>query len=485
MPPITGEAPRLTPKRSNVLFLRGEWLDAAVVTTPGASEAGTAVTDLQRVQPAEFWGQASPARFEADRGERAPIGAVAMPYAFVPLGTTWRVRLGDSVEERDGTRLRDASGHANHGLFINGAACGPGLFGGGLVLDASGTQYVESTGLFDGPVGGAIELVGRFPRRAQWLFWHAAGAGLPRGIYHDADGIVHVYRGSGAGPLLSSSVPIPDPAAWCRIAYRFDDQITGDCSLLLDGETVASGSDISDPPTGELQLGNGDAAIAPIAAETVLDEIRYWAIDRTVAEIQEAATRELSSAEAASCIAYYRCNAFDSGELPFPAPGVIDWTVLPDPRCHALLFLEQAWVWRHLRVDITAPTPGTLLRFGRALAGEVIQPSNWSASFGRTYGRVDESKFDRGPGALLVVDPAADYPVTEFTIENIPQRELWATFLRLQQLLAGGRPALVCLNPADAEFMQHKIYYGPLKFELFTERDWDWHVIRVRVEGMP
>jgi hypothetical protein len=389
------------------------------------------------------------------------------------------------VNERDGVGLSDASGHANHAALFAGAACGPGLFGGGLVFDSSGTQYAATAGAVAGPAVGVIELAGQLPQRAQWLFWHDGGAGLPRGSYLDANGVLHVHRGGGV-PTLSAAVPIPAaPDAFTWVAYRFDDQSTGDCSLFLNGDQVAAGTDLSDPPTGVIQLGKGNPAVAPGAADTVLDDVRYWAVDRAPADLQDAMTRELTDAEAANCTAYYRCNAFDSGELPFPAPGVLDWTQLPDPRCHALHFLEQPWLWRYLRVDITAPTPGTLLRFGRALAGEVIQPSRWSADKGRTYGRVDDSKFDRGPGAVLAVDPADPYPVTEFTIDNIPQRELYAEFLRLQLLLAGGHPALVCLNPADPEFMQHKIYYGPLKFELFTERDWDWHTIRVRVEGMP
>lgn len=487
--PIVIEPPFLKPKRTNVLFMLDEWSAGAALTTPAASDPGTAITDLQKPQPRDFWGQASPATILADRQDRALFGGIFMPFASVPRDTVWRRRYGDSAAERDGTHLRDASGNNRRVVLRAGAKCGAGLFAGGLELDASGTQYAETEAAFAGPSFGTLEVHVKATRRAQWLIYHAAtpvggGDGVARGVYMDANGFVHVYRGGGA-PILSSAIAIPDDGGWHQVAYHFDDASTGDCALDLDGEAVAAGNNFTDPPTGILMIGNGNVAVAPIAASTTIDEIRYWPTTRTTADVQHDMGRELADSEATQLIAYYRCNAFDSGEQLFAAPAAYDLWSMPDPRCHGWDFLEAPWAARSARIDITGPTDGEVLRFGNLLMGATYQPSQQSAEKGRNYGSSDDTDYDRGPGGELVADPAGPYRLTEFTVDAIPQAELYGDWERLQLLFAGGRPGLVALNPADPVFQHHKLYYGVVKFQLFTERNWDHHVASVRVEGMP
>lgn len=487
--PFIVEAPRVTPKRSNVLFAPGEWSAAATPSSPNPSEPGTLVTDLVRVQPGDFWGQASPVVLRADRGSRQPLSIVFLGYCRVPLLAMSRLRLGDSVPESDGVHLFDASGHANHGSLAGGATFATGLFGGGLALDGTDGQYAVAA-----PSGsltlstGTWEVAGRWPRRAQWLLAQdGGGEGVTRGLYVDDDGVVHVYRG-GATPCLSSGVPLPADEAFHHIAYRFDDALTGDLALLIDGDEVAAGNDFTDAATGAFHVGRVGAATGigtlPDAIGT-FDEIRVTSTILSTATIQQRAGRELTDAEAATYALYYRCNGYDSGTLPFPAPGVIDFTQLPDPRCHAFHFLPQEWTVRHQRIDVTSPTVGELLHFGVWLAGRGYQPAYQSADMGRRYGIVDENEFDRGPGGVQTVDPGGSFQATEFLIDAIDQEEVYAMWLRLTALFAGGRPGLVCLNPDDARYLQHKLYYGVPRFELFTERNWDRHALSVRVEGMP
>ncbi len=482
--PIFIDTPVVAPKRTNVLFMLGEYSDGAVLTTLGDSEPGTAVTDLQRPQPQDFWGQASPATILVNRPTRAAFGAIAMPYASVPRETTWRRRFGDSDAERDGTHLRDATDSGHRATLRNGAKCGPGLLGGALELGESGTQYADTTVALVGQAQGTMEVAAKGERRAQWLAYHAAGDGVARGLYQDASGIVHVHRGNPT-PILSSASPLPDDGAWHHVAYPFDDLATGDLSLVFDGGVVGTANNFADPATGLFTIGNGDPAIAPCAAGLTLDEIRYWSVTRTLGQIQATMARELTDVEVAQCLAYYRCNAFDSGEQLFPAPAAYDLWSMPDPRCHGWDFLERPWLARSARIDITGPTFGQILRFGRLLMGVPYQPTRQSADKGRTYGHVDETDFERGPGALLTADPASPYKVTEFLVDAIPQDELYGDWERLQLLLAGGKPGLVVLNPVDPDFLHHKFYYGTVKFQLFGERNWDHHFASVRVEGMP
>ncbi len=483
--PFVLEAPRVTPKRTNLLCAPGEWSAGATLSSPNASEPGTLVTDLLRIQPGDFWGQASPVVLRADRGSRQPLGVVFCGYCRVPRLATWRVRLGDSLFESEGLHLFDASGHGNHGTLAGGATFAPGLFSGGLALEGIDEQYVVAAASGSLSLAhGTWEVVGRWPQRAQWLLYQDAGAGVARGLYRDADGFVHVYRGSPT-PLLSSSVPIPPGGAFHHVAYRFDDTASGELAVLIDGDEVATGNGFADAASGSFYVGGGGANDLVPSARGTFDEIRVSPTQLDTATIHARGTRELTDAEAATYALYYRCNGYDSGTLPFPAPGVIDFTELPDPRCHAFHFLPQEWTVRHQRIDVTSPTVGEILTFGVLLGGQGYQPENFSADMGRRFGIVDENQFDRGPGGVQTVEPGGHFNATEFLIDAISQQEMYAMWYRLQALFAGGRPGLVCLNPDDPVYLQHKLYYGVPRFELFTERSWDRHAISVRVEGMP
>lgn len=90
--PLTAASPQTT----HVIITKANWSDVATLSGGGTIEAGTALTNLQTMQPSDVWGSAvgGDVHVLADRGSPQPFNLVSMLFSNASSAATWQVRAG-------------------------------------------------------------------------------------------------------------------------------------------------------------------------------------------------------------------------------------------------------------------------------------------------------------------------------------------------------------------------------------------------------
>ena len=190
------------------------------------------------------------------------------------------------LDEGTGISTADASGSANHGTLMGGAAWVPGFEGQGLGFDGARTYVVcGAAGLPAANAPQSIALwfnISEIPRNVQ-QFIHLEIPNGGSGVYVGfRDTKIGVWRAGGWWLANANTPPVNE---WHHLAYTYDGTTH---QLFIDG--VLSGSSTNAPDKGQptaVELGRYDQGNTKEYYKGYLDEVRVYAGALTSGDLKQ------------------------------------------------------------------------------------------------------------------------------------------------------------------------------------------------------
>lgn len=447
----------------NILIGTPNWSEFATVTAAVETSAGPA-SNLARMRPSEVWetDDLTQIQLDLDRGERAVFTFVALLHTNATVDATWRVRASDTLANLTAAPLLDTSGG----------------FGSGLRFTGSERAVTLSSMDFD-PAELTIELYVKpsQTRRQGIVALTDSGESPVLVVGTDATGRLRLLDVAGGQALVTAPSPLP-VEAWSAVAARFESAGGGTATLFVDGSPVASQAGLGALPTGRRHFEMAGRDVERLDGD--LDDVRFWNVARTDAEIADAVGAEYP-AGGARPLRYWKLNdgsgaiaADEEGNgaifLDSPQPtwvypdrfwvssDLAGWETAP-----AFLFQKVGYYARYLRIEVLdAGNPDMAFRAGRLMVGSGWQPQK-NAKYGMVpFGFEDLSRRTYSADGSLDVGENPKRNHMEFTISFEDEHDLYQNAYELDWRRGSSRDVFVVVDPEAEFYRAQKMIHGTL-----------------------
>lgn len=456
-----------------IIFGTDNWSQGATAASLTAA-VGRPASNLQRISPRLYWQSvgAGPHRLSFTRADARAASLIPLLFHNGSEEATWRIRFGvNAVSVEGGIHAYDSTNGFGACVTLDGIDARVWV-GGSAALDV-GTFTIEA-------------LIRPQTIRRMGIVQRDGGS-VDAVLSMDEDGHIRFFSWPGTVVDLTSPSAI-EAGVWTHVAAKY---ASGTATLYVNGVPVDSAS-ASETFDGEsLEIGSVESS-ARFWGE--IDEVRFWNVGRSDAEILAAYAAPLDTVPA-SCVGYWKLDSQsgvvasdssassnagdleDGARFAYPDKLRTPWCSVDsdgvpigtdrDPFAgahHALWFNPFGVVARYCRIDILDPNNADgYLRVGCAPISAAWQSSMNPSYGGDMVGFTDASVVDilpNGSTSILRVPTREDM---RFQIMGFNEREIWENTYELAAFLGTSRPCVIVFNAGETEFLQQQIVYARFK----------------------